>query len=85
MNKVINKNKEIDFFSLDVEGAEFEVLDGIDFSENKINYFLIETSNFKKLKLFLEKKDFKFVSRLSNYNLINLPDYGDYLFKNMRF
>ncbi len=84
LNKVINKNKEIDFFSLDVEGAEFEVLDGIDFSENKIKYFLIETANFKRLKYFLEKKGFKYVLRLSNYNISNLPDYGDYLFENTK-
>ena len=82
---MISNKQKIDFFSLDVEGAEFEVLNGIDFDENKINYFLIETSNFNRLKLFLEKKNFKFISRLSNYDLINLPDYGDYLFKNMRF
>jgi len=85
LNSVISNKQKIDFFSLDVEGAEFEVLNGIDFDENKINYFLIETSNFNRLKLFLEKKNFKFISRLSNYDLINLPDYGDYLFKNMRF
>ena len=83
LNRVISKDRVIDFFSLDVEGAEFEVLDGIDFNENKIKYFLIETSNFEKLRLFLERKEFKFIDRLSNYNLKNLPDYGDYLFKSV--
>ncbi len=84
LNKIVSKNKKIDFFSLDVEGAEFEVLDGIDFSENKIKYFLIETANFKRLKLFLEKKGFRYVLRLSNYNISDLPDYGDYLFENTK-
>jgi len=82
LKKSIPSEKIIDFFSLDVEGAEFEVLNGIDYSKNLINYFLIETSDFKKLKSFLTKKNFKFISRLSNYNLPELPDYGDYLFKN---
>jgi len=80
--KTIPSKKIIDFFSLDVEGAEFEVLRGINYSRNLINFFLIETSNFKKLKSFLAKKNFEFISRLSNYNLPDLPDYGDYLFKN---
>jgi FkbM family methyltransferase len=82
LKKTISSEKIIDFFSLDVEGAEFEVLNGIDYNRNCINYFLIETSNSRKLKSFLTKKKFKFVSRLSNYNIPELPDYGDYLFKN---
>jgi hypothetical protein len=67
-----------------VEGAEFEVLNGINFENNYIKYFLIETSNFKKLRSFLLKRKFKFVSRLSNYNINEFPDYGDYLFKNKK-
>jgi FkbM family methyltransferase len=82
LKNAIPSGKIIDFFSLDVEGAEFEVLNGIDFNRNIINFFLIETSNFKKLKSFLIKKKFKFISRMSNYNIPEQPDYGDYLFKN---
>lgn len=83
-NKTKPNTKFIDFFSLDVEGAELEVLNGIDFKKNIIKFFLIETSNFKQLNSFMSKKKFKFVKRLSNYNLKNLPDYGDYLFKNSK-
>ena len=39
-----NINK-IDFFSLDVEGYELEVLKGMDFDKIRPKYFLIETSN----------------------------------------
>ena len=78
-------NKIIDFFSLDVEGAEFEVLNGINFNKNLIKFILIETSNFKKLEFFLSKRNFEFVSRMSDYNITKLPDYGDYLFKNKKY
>jgi FkbM family methyltransferase len=39
--------KEIDFFSLDVEGFELSVLQGLDFNKYRPKYLLIETS-FKK-------------------------------------
>ena len=73
--------KRFDFFSLDVEGAELEVLNGIDFNKYTFNYILVETSNFKILKSFLVKKNYRFVERLSNYNIKHLPEFGDYLFK----
>lgn len=41
------KVKEIDFFSLDVEGFEMNVLKGLDFEKYRPKYLLIETS-FKK-------------------------------------
>ena len=85
LEQSIPENKIIDFFSLDVEGAEFEVLNGINYKKNSIKFILIETSNFKKLESFLLKKNFRFISRLSNYNLTELPDYGDYLFKNKKY
>jgi hypothetical protein len=85
LKKSIPNKKIIDFFSLDVEGAEFEVLDGINFKNNRIKFILIETSNFTKLKSFLLKRKFKFISRLSNYNINGLPDYGDYLFANNEY
>jgi len=49
---------------------------------DKIRYILVETNNFKKLNNVLNAKEFKFVERLSNYNFLEQPDYGDYLFKN---
>lgn len=53
--KVLKDNKikkSIDLFSLDVEGYEFNVLNGINFRTNKSKYFLIETKNFNKLNKF---------------------------------
>jgi FkbM family methyltransferase len=62
----------IDFFSLDVEGAEFEVLNGIDYNKFNFRYIIVETHQFDKLKKFLTNKKYKFVKKF-NFN--------DYLFK----
>jgi len=64
--------KKMDLLSLDTEGAEFEVLKGIDYKKYSFRYLLIETSKFKKLKTFLSHKNYMFVKKLSNH---------DYLFK----
>ena len=62
----------IDFFSLDVEGAEFEVLNGIDYNKFNFKYIIVETNEFDKLKKFLDNKKYKFIKKF-NFN--------DYLFK----
>lgn len=77
----INYKKKIDFFSLDVEGNELDVLSGINFNKHNIEYFLIETNNFLKLREFLNTKNYEFLKRLSDYKFLDKPDYGDYLFK----
>jgi len=73
--------KLIDFFSLDVEGYEFEVLEGINFNSVKFKYILVETEFPKKMNNFLTQKKYKFLERLSNYNSVEKPEYGDYLYK----
>ena len=61
-----------DFFSLDVEGAEIEVLKGIDFSLYNFKYILVETRSIENIKNYLESK---------KYNLIEKLSHHDYLFK----
>jgi FkbM family methyltransferase len=76
LNFILNKIKApkiIDFFSLDVEGDEFEVLKGINFKQYSFKYILIETYELNKLKIFLNKFGYKYVKKMSNRN--------DYLFK----
>lgn len=65
--------KEIDFFSLDVEGDELQVLRGIDFKKYKFKYILVETYHKKKLAKFLKKKKYKYLKKMSLRN--------DHLFK----
>ena len=64
--------KIIDLAIIDVEGSELELLKGINFKKIKINYFCIESYNFKKLKQFMIKKNYKFLTKLHR---------EDYVFK----
>lgn len=79
------KIKKIDFFSLDVEGYEFKVLQGINFKKIKFKYILVETDKPKKLNNFFLTKNYNFIERLSDYKFKKNPDYGDYLYKNSSF
>jgi FkbM family methyltransferase len=72
----------IDLFSLDVEGYEFEVLEGINFNTIKFKYILVETEFPQKMNNFLTQFGYSFIERLSNYNSLEKPEYGDYLYKN---
>lgn len=75
MNSILkdaNAPKIIDFLSLDTEGSEFEVLNGIDFGVYKFRYILIETNYFNKISMFLEKKNYKFIKKFNE---------NDYFFK----
>ena len=56
----------IDFFSLDVEGAEFDVLNGIDFSIYNFKYIIIETDNFERLDKFMTNKNYKFINKYNS-------------------
>ena len=47
----------IDFFSLDVEGYEYEVLNGINFDSFNFKYLLIETNKFELINNYLKKKN----------------------------
>jgi FkbM family methyltransferase len=67
-----NAPKLIDFLSLDVEGAEMEVLKGIDFDEYSFKCILLETRSFPKLDSFLEGKGYKFVERFSEHDYLFL-------------
>ena len=58
----------IDFFSLDVEGAELSVLDGIDFEKYSFGFILIETRSPASLTSFLEPKGYKFVKPLTAHD-----------------
>lgn len=79
----------INFFSLDVEGYELNILKGIDFNKTKFDYLLIEiyASQFDEIKNFLSNKGYKLVKCLTNYNMVSNSGWdgthNDYLFKNI--
>ena len=59
----------IDFFSLDVEGYEISVLNGLDFNSHRPKYFLIETTTYQHridaVMNYMTTKKYKMVDRVS--------------------
>jgi FkbM family methyltransferase len=78
--------KHVDFFSLDVEGYELDVLNGIDWSKTSFSYILIEfnPANIKTLIKFMNSKEYSFIENVSNFSkMTNLAwdgQHNDYLF-----
>lgn len=70
-----NAPQKIDFLSLDVEGAEIEVLKGIDHSKFRFQYLCVECQDLEKLKVYLQQYDYELVEQLS---------YHDYLFQDKK-
>ena len=77
LNSILEKSKapkEIDFLSLDVEGAELEVLKGIDFDKFSFKYMLIEVRDIKRMESFLLQHGYLLEKQFSTH---------DYLFKHI--
>lgn len=61
---------KIDFFSLDVEGYELEVLMGIDFSKIDISTFLIEARNVSVIEDYLTKYGYRLDEKKSHHDYV---------------
>jgi len=73
LNNILKKHhtpKRIDFFSLDVEGFEYEVLNGIDHVEYRFNYILVESRNINKMQKFLSSNSYKMIDQLSHHDYL---------------
>ena len=68
--------KLIDFLSLDVEGAELEVLKGVDHKVFRFKFILVECRDFPRLSAYLEEQGYQFVEKLSGQ---------DYLFSSEKY
>ena len=83
----INFIKHIDFMTIDTEGYEFEVLEGMNLNINRPTYLLIEIYLQDKDKIFnyLEQHNYLFLENITNYNYYDNPrwdgTHNDYLFK----
>lgn len=77
-------DRSIDFLSLDVEGYELEVLQGLNLCKYRPNYMLIELwdDNEYDVKTFLEDNNYRCLSNFSNYNRITNPTWGTFGFHN---
>lgn len=69
-----NAPKYIDLLSLDVEGAELDVLKGLDFDQYSFKYICIETRSIETISMFFEENGYKLIDKLTHH---------DYLFKNL--
>ncbi len=89
LQTIINETtfKNIDFLSLDVEGYEMEVLCGIDFNKQKIDFILIEVYEKDKNNIFdfMKNKNYTLIGNISNFTKETHPNWdgshNDYLFK----
>ena len=68
--KSSNAPSYIDFLSLDVEGAELEVLKGLDFNAYRFKYMLIESRSQEKLEEFLANHEYKLKNKLSKHDYL---------------
>ena len=60
--------KIMDLLSLDVEGAELQVLQGLDHYQYRFKYMLIEYDDCANLKDYLEPYGYRFVAQLSHHD-----------------
>ena len=63
-----NAPKTIDFFSLDVEGDELNLLKGINYNIFKFKYLLVEGDDIEVTE-FLKSKNYKILKKLKNDTL----------------
>lgn len=61
---------QIDFFSLDVEGAELDVLQGIDFKSVRPKMFLIELRDKEPVQNLLNSNDYELIEALSHHDYL---------------
>jgi hypothetical protein len=60
----------IDLLSIDTEGAELNVLNGIDFKKYIFKYIVLETRDKELIKDYLYTKEYRFVSQLSQQDYL---------------
>ena len=65
-----NAPNRIDFLSLDVEGAEIEVLKGIDHTHYRFSYICIESRSKIKITNYLAEHNYSFVEQLSVHDFL---------------
>ena len=63
--------RQVDFFSLDVEGFELEVLKGLDFTRHAPKFLLVETEQLAEVTGFLGAR----------YTMIEALSHHDFLFR----
>jgi hypothetical protein len=89
LEKILDENhiqSEIDFLSLDTEGYELDILQGLNLDKYRPKYLLIEVYNndFNNIVNYLQSKNYVLHSNFTNYNHIDSPiwdgTHNDFLF-----
>ncbi len=89
LEKILDENNiniEIDFLSLDTEGYELPILQGLNLDKYRPKYLLIEIYNndYNNILTYLQNKNYTLHSNFSNYNHIDFPSWdgthNDFLF-----
>jgi hypothetical protein len=65
-----NAPKAIDFLSLDVEGAELEVLKGIDHEAFRFKYILVESRSLTDMQSYLDAHTYRLVESFSAHDYL---------------
>lgn len=60
----------IDLLSLDVEGAELEVLKGIDFNSKIFKFMCIESRNLYRIQDFLSQRNYSLITQFSQHDYL---------------
>ena len=65
-DKIVPKNKDIDYLSIDIEGGEMNLLKSIDFQANSIKVISVENNIPKEqnFKNFFEEINFTYLDRI---------------------
>jgi FkbM family methyltransferase len=61
---------QIDLLSLDVEGAELEVLKGIDHERFRFRFMCIETRSAESVKAYCESKNYRIIGKISDLDYL---------------
>lgn len=73
LNSILDEAKAppiIDLFSLDVEGAELHVLNGIDHTKYRFRFICVESRTFSLIDSLLTDVGYRFVSKLSSHDYL---------------
>ena len=63
----------IDFLSLDVEGAEIDVLRGVDHARRRFRHILLECRDITRLRDYLEPLGYRLVERFNEHDYLFVP------------
>ena len=93
LEKILDSNAsniKIDFLSLDTEGYELEILDGLNLNKYRPTYMLVEIykKDYEKIVKYLNENNYQLKCNLTNYNKIDNPNWdgthNDYLFYDLK-